>query len=361
MRAWSIITEGWRMARSHLVPTLLLIGVLAIMVATALSTVGTGIAGAERVREEMEEAGARVLVATDNTGEGGYVTSAVTNHVASMSTVDSVVAFGLAFDTTFGPHAGGDPLAAWEVSDVETIAEIVEGRSPRPGEAVVTDTTAERWAMSYPAGYLVDEGGREYPIVGIASLRRGFSYFDTGSLVAASTEDFRSLHVVVQSLGVAEETQREVVSAIGVPSINQLSVSTPTGLRMSAELVNSNLAAQNRAMTALIIGVGAFVIGSVGLADVLLSRRDLGRRRALGASRADLVAVTLTRILVPAFIGAAIGAIATLVFYRLRGTSIGLDVAAAFIILAVTISLIASVAPAVWAARRDPVVVLRTP
>lgn len=61
-------------------------------------------------------------------------------------------------------------------------------------------------------------------------------------------------------------------------------VESPTGLAELTQAVGGQLAGYGRSLLLLILGVGAFFVGTVVLSDILIRRRDLGRRRTLGAT-----------------------------------------------------------------------------
>ncbi|HSN44583.1 MAG TPA: ABC transporter permease, partial [Propionibacteriaceae bacterium] len=97
------------------------------------------------------------------------------------------------------------------------------------------------------------------------------------------------------------------------------------------------------------------------LADALIRRKDLGRRRTLGANRWDLTSLVALRATLVALIGALAGAILGLVWTSRTAIHVPPSFAAALVALAVIAAGIASIAPAIYAARRDPVTVMRTP
>ena len=72
--------------------------------------------------------------------------------------------------------------------------------------------------------------------------------------------------------------------------------------------ITGELAGLGRSLLLLILGAGAFFVAIVVLADVLIRRRDLGRRRTLGIGRADLVLLVAVRTAAPAVLGAVVGA-----------------------------------------------------
>ena len=94
----------------------------------------------------------------------------------------------------------------------------------------------------------------------------------------------------------------------------------------------------------------------------MMRRRDYGRRRALGASQRLIVGLVLLQSAVLAVIGSLLGALASFVTLQtMASPQPGLPYYAAVCTLAVAISVLASVLPAAWAARREPAHELRVP
>ena len=95
-------------------------------------------------------------------------------------------------------------------------------------------------------------------------------------------------------------------------------------------------------------------------ADVLIRRRDIGRRRTLGIARADLVALVTLRAVIPAIAGSTLGSVMAVLVCARIGHAPSLDFAAATATLAALTTAIASLTPAIYAAHVDPVRVMRT-
>ncbi len=91
-------------------------------------------------------------------------------------------------------------------------------------------------------------------------------------------------------------------------------------------------------------------------------RRDFGRRRALGASQADIVALVTIQSLLLGTLGAVVGTAGTAL---VTGVTMGVwpnwRFSVAVVVLAVDVSVLAALPPAFAAARRDPVRILRVP
>ncbi|QGQ20016.1 hypothetical protein GC089_13375 [Cellulomonas sp. JZ18] len=114
-------------------------------------------------------------------------------------------------------------------------------------------------------------------------------------------------------------------------------------------------------MLVLAIGAGAGLTAVVVLADVLIRRAALGRRRALGCSRSALTALVLLRSLYAVTADIVTGCAAASMAANAWGAPIPLAFTAATATLAVLATLAATMPPALAAALRDPLAVLRTP
>lgn len=128
----------------------------------------------------------------------------------------------------------------------------------------------------------------------------------------------------------------------------------------TARDLGADLESSGYQLLLLILGVGGFFVATVVLADVLIRQRDLGRRRTLGVSRADLVAMVGLRSVACAVPGALLGCLAAVLAMR-STEGVALDYAAATAVLAVLTAGIAALPAAAFASRRDPVAVMRTP
>jgi putative ABC transport system permease protein len=133
-------------------------------------------------------------------------------------------------------------------------------------------------------------------------------------------------------------------------------------------------AAADRAFTGLLLGLGAvaLVVGGVGVANtmvvsVLERRTEIGLRRALGATRADVRGQFLTEALVLSALGGlagvVLGAAVTVGCAWAQGWPVTVPPAAAAGGLAVTLvtGALAGLYPAVRAARLAPTEALAAP
>ncbi|MFF1530922.1 FtsX-like permease family protein [Cellulomonas sp. NPDC058312] len=97
-------------------------------------------------------------------------------------------------------------------------------------------------------------------------------------------------------------------------------------------------------------------------AGVAGRRRDLGRQRALGASRSAIVALVVLQSAVAGAAGAVAGTAAgTLLVLQTSGRVLPWGFAAGVVVLSGVVGVVGAVPSAVLAARRDPVRILRVP
>lgn len=361
MRPLSIISEAWRTARGQKVPSVLIAAVVAIMCFTALATVGRANANDAELAASLDSAGARLFSVKD-VDNMEVINAATLSAVQSLSTVEVAVALSPASDASNAVLAGGKKIPIWEISDPRLVLDLPADAQPSLGQAVVSRRAQAALSLATPFGAIEESSGVQIPIVGGGPIRPGFEDLADGALLPISNPaDYRELRVIITDLQAVPDTQREILKILDAPDPSKLSVRAASGLTIANEIFSAQLQRYNQSLLTMIMGVGALFIAIVVLADVLLHRRDLGRRRALGITRTDLTLVTVCRTMVPAAIGAVLGALAAWITFVTQGVTIGIPFALAIAILATFASALAALAPAVWASFRDPVAVLRTP
>lgn len=363
MRLSTLAEEATRTATAQRVSSAMVAVLCAAICAVTLLTVGRTASAEEAVLARLDDAGSRLLVITDD-GDAGLVTPAVVEVLAGLDTVERVVGVDNPFDVVNGVIGdGGDRVPAWRVAgDLAQTVTLVEGRWPEPGEALVSATGQEQLGLAEPFGVAADTSGTEYPVVGAFTARDPFESFEAGVVVAADPATVtHSVQVVVASVEAARTTEAVTLTLLSPPDLGQVSIQSPTALADLQRAVGGELGEYGRGILLLTLGGGAFLIAVVVLGEVLLRRRDLGRRRALGAPRWALVGLVVSRTTIAAVPGAVVGTVAGLVAVTRTGDQTPGDFTVAVAALTVLVAAVASVLPAVLAATRDPVSVLRTP
>ncbi len=361
MKPGALIAEAGRTAWAQQIPSAFTVIVVAVMCFTALATAGRATANDQELADSLEQAGSRLLTITDS-GQISVVTPALVGVANGIDGVETAVALAPATDVYPGSIKGGTLVPLWEVSDLSAISELDLGRRPWPGEATVDQRVQDALGLEYPAGFVTARNGMQTPIVSRSIVSPAFEDLAVGVLAQAVPDtSFTQLRVVIRDVSEAGQVQRAVLGLFGTVDPTDLSVDSPRALNTISELVKGQLGRYNQSLLSMILGVGALFIAIVVLADVLLHRKELGRRRALGATRSDLSVLTVVRTMIPGTVGALVGCGAAWALYAYGGTLISVSFTVAVGLLAVVASGLAAALPAAWASMRDPVSVLRTP
>jgi putative ABC transport system permease protein len=182
-----------------------------------------------------------------------------------------------------------------------------------------------------------------------------------GLLFGSRADGFTSLLVGLDSLSAAQAAATTVPAIVDKEGLQQLSV-TP-----SADALEAEGAFQNGLERGARVRLSALVLALAGLASVVqllavrLRLREFARRRALGASRVALWLIVELEVLVSSAVGAAVGAIVSRVWLQVVGLPWSTENVVALCALTASIATVVIAPVATWAARADPVTILRVP
>lgn len=364
MRAATLFREALASAWASKVPTLLILLVTAAMCFTASATSGRNAALQQQLVQRTQDAGARVITIED-LGDDGFLTHLAVETIQTLSTVESAAA--VTKPSTFTNATlgwGGPTVSGWGLmnNDASNVLRLTRGRWPDPGEALVSSRAAGILRLDTAAGAIMTRDQHTFAIVGTFDAVPPFEWLDDGLVFVPTSEgNGKEARVTVQELNELASTER-AIRKILVPT-------DPSKLRLetSREVADVTLGVGNDVRTAghettlIVLSVGALFVGAVTLADVLIRRRDLGRRRALGITRFDLMALICLRAMVSTVLGAALGVISVQAFGLITEAIAPLLHTVASATLVVISALLAIIPVGLVAARRDPVSVLRTP
>jgi len=199
-----------------------------------------------------------------------------------------------------------------------------------------------------------------------ANQRSTFVALHTAQTLLGLVGGVSSIDVTVRDVYAAEEVARDITAATGVEADSWIAT--------NAQFFSA-VQAQVTANTAIRFFVGlsvAFGIASVLFVSVVQKSKEIGILRATGISRAQIMRVFLLQGgllgLLGSIAGSAIGAAALLLWRDLARGADGLPIVpitleaplfAAALALALVAGLVAAAAPALRAARLDPVVAIR--
>lgn len=366
MRFLVLLREALSTTWANKVPTALVVFLVSIMCAATLATVGRTAAAEEQVAQRLDAAGSRLLVVTD-TRDGGLITPAVLDQTRELSVTERAVAVQIPVDVTNKViGAGGERVPAWTVQgDLSEVLTLTAGRWPGPGEALVSAQGQTTLGMDDPVGAVQLASSSQvgdHSVVGAFTAREPFDTYNSGLVIAAAPDVASdSLYVIVTDSGVAPAAQSAVLGLVAPPEFDSISIQSPVALAELQAEVAADLGTFGRSLLLGVLGAGALLVAIVVLADVLVRRTDLGRRRALGATRGTILALVITRTLLPALLGAGLGVAGGLWLADRVAATPPWQFTAGTATLAVLAAVISSILPALYAATRDPVRVLRTP
>jgi putative ABC transport system permease protein len=365
-----LLADGIKATRAQLVASVAAALVVALVCLIVLVTAGRSAATERQVLASIEDAGSRLITAIDTMGGAGIRPESV-SAVADLTGVAWAIGFGPASDavianagTVTGRAPAGVPVRTY-VGALPVDVTMVGGRLPgRPGEAVAGSGAAARLGLHDNAGP-VTTTNESVPVVGVADLTGALARFNDSVIVAALPDDapdLRFIYAVVDNVGSIDVVATQVQAALRADQPGQVTIETPSAIATLRDVVSGQLGSSSRQLMAGILGVGAIVVLITMLSLVSAKRRDFGRRRALGASRSAIVVLVLTQAGLAALAGAVVGMIAGVIAVRvLAGSLPSTSFMAGLAALTVLAALVGSVPPAVIAARRDPVRILRIP
>lgn len=366
VRFTSLLREALSTAWANKVPTALVALLVAVMCATTLATVGRTAAAEQQVADRLDAAGSRLLVVTD-TRNGELITPAVVQQSRGLSVTERAVGVQIPVDVVNKVvGAGGTRVPAWTVDgDLAEVLTLTLGRWPGPGEALVSADAQRALGLEDPVGAVelasTTQVG-EHSVVGAFTPREPFGQYAAGLVIAAEPgTPSDSLYVVVTDSSAASAAQSAVLGLVAPPEFDSISIQSPVALAELQAEVAADLGTFGRTLLLGVLGAGALLVAIVVLADVLVRRKDLGRRRALGATRGTIVAMVILRTLLPALLGAAIGTATGLWLADRLNAIPPWEFTTGTAALAVLAAILSAILPALYAATRDPVRVLRTP
>ena len=357
-----LLVEAIRSAVAQPVSSVVTLLIVAGVCAAILSTTGQTVQAERQVLSRIDEAGTRSIVIADTTGAAG-ISSASVDRISRVDGVEWVIGLGPATDVRAAGNPGGSPVAMRAVHGPLPHQIETQGLEPTAGLALVGPVAQSTLGLQVPIGGVVTDEG-DVAVVGRFRAEPPLEFLNRGVLTRPDEEnsEVRSLHILVESPSRVAQVADAARMLVGPDDPTALAIETSETLAQVRAAVQGELGRFGRNLVTLILAAGLVLTALNVYGAVSSRRRDFGRRRALGASRPTIVALVAFQTGFAAVLGALLGAIASgFAVVRLTGQPPDVRFTIAIVILAILVAVIAAIPPAVVAAFRDPVRVLRVP
>lgn len=359
------ISDALHRLRRPLVPSLVAVLILFAATTAIFATTGLAVASQQRTLERINSPEGRLITVTDAQGSAGLSADSVLA-VRSLTGVDWVLGVGAATDVTNPNISGGTKVQARRLfGQLPPPIAPDTGNSLQPGQALAGPGLPALLGMGDGVGP-VSSRTLDAVVVGGFIAGAPLGSLNENLLIAAppgqDPGQLVTLWVSVGDVAQLGALTEAVTNSLVVKNPGSVKVTTSTELALLGADVAAEMASSARlTITGLLFAV-SLLVGAVQFGRVSTMARDIGRSRALGATRSTIVVQILINAGICGLVGAGLGigaglAINLLVAGALPGASFTLGVAALMVLAA----LAGSVLPALRAARMDPVRILRVP
>lgn len=359
-RSVALISEAWRIAWSQPVPTLITGAIVAGTCAVILSTTGQTVQAEQQVLAQIDAAGTRSIVIQDTQGSAG-ITAAAVDRIARLSGVEWVIGLGPAFDVRAAAVPGGRRAAVRRLYG--TLPTVVDTSrwDQNPGTLVVGRDAQDHLGLQHPVGGVTADTGDTYAVVGWLRADEPLTFLNR-SLLAPSDPDpdaeVSTIHLAAVTPQAVAAVADAALAVLNPQDPSSVGIETSENLAQIRAAVQGQLGRYGRSVVTLVLAAGLTLTALTLYSSITARRRDFGRRRALGASRPHIVALVTLQVLTTAIPAAAVGTVATIIITR---QTAALAFTVAIPTLAILSATAAAIPPALVAAYRDPVRILRIP
>lgn len=328
------------------------------------STTGLSLASQQQALALLNSPEGRLVSIVDGTGQAGLNSSSVRTP-AALPGVEWAFGLGPALDMTNPLVPGLDPVPTRTIhGELPPAIDLRPDRDLEPGRAVMgTEVTTS--GLGNQVGAL-ERTGLESVVVGDFRATAPLEFLNTSVLRRANPDEdadtLRTLWVSVTDVGQLQPVSSAVRSLVTAEAPSALEIEVSDELAAIGDQIVEQLADDARTMLITLLILVAALLGAVQFGRVTAMVRDIGRRRALGATRSLIVVRILLLSAATAMMGTAAGMVAgNIVVHSVSGVIPPLRFSVGVGVLMVLASLFGALAPALRAAYADPVRVLRVP
>lgn len=353
--------EAARSALAQPVSTIVTALIVAGVCAVILSTTGQTVLIERQILAQIDAAGTRSIVISDSAGDAGMTREAV-ERINRISSVEWAIGLGPAMDITNAGIPGGTSSAIRTIYGGIPPAIEVTGRAPQKGEALVGPEAQRLLGLQAPSGGA--HGAVTVAVVGGFQAAEPLAFLNRSLITPPGPDEstVRSIHILVEDSSQVTDTTRAALLLLGADNPISIQVETSQALAQVRAAIAGELGTHSRRLVAIVLASGLILTALSVYGAVNSRRKDFGRRRVLGASRITVVILVALQALLAAVIGASVGTLATaIVLTQASGQPPDPAFSAAVTSLALIVTTVAALPPALVAAYRDPLKVLRVP
>jgi putative ABC transport system permease protein len=353
---WRLLPESARIASTTRVVSGLVFILAIVVPALVLATAGSSIESQAAIIGRIDEAGTTVMTLV-GTGPDAVIPGAAVERISAMSGVAWVVGLGPVSDVrTSG--VGGGPTPARSYRAVR--APVHFSASGGTG-AFVSEASAARLGIA--GAYSVLNPGA-IPVVGWFEADDPLGDLNSFVLTPSSDDSLALDRIIVAAddAGWVDAIAGNLASMAGLGTSTNVTVERSQSLLDARNAVADEVAQRDRQLVLAILAAATALACIVVFTGTIASRRDFGRRRALGASQRQLTILVMLTTLWPSLIGAILGtAVGSVYLGSMLGHMPDLRFPVSVGVLTVIALVCSSALPAAVAATRDPLRVLRVP
>ncbi len=364
-RALAVLREAVASARSQPVASLLTVLMIAGMVLAVMLTTGRTVGAEQQVLGSLDDLGTRSIVIRAEDGAG--VTSSVLDRLAPIEGIEWAAAFTSAVDATNTLVPDGSKVATRYAYGTQFETLNIPRVSPDPGNLAYGSPAAlEKLGLPDIAGGITLTTGAQYGVGGELVTPDFLTGLEPLVLIPrphrSGNEPVNVVILIAQSPQLVAPVSTAALSVLGTVDPTQVNVTTSETLAQLRTVIQGQLGVFSRGLVVALLAVTGTLVAVILYGLVMMRRKDFGRRRALGASRALIIGLLLTQTGFLSLIGIGLGlATATPLLTLTADPLPPLPFALALSTLALTTALIAALLPATVASLREPIRELRVP
>lgn len=361
----ALIRESVASARSQRAASFLTILMISGMVITVMLTTGRTVAAEQQVIGTLDSVGTRAIEIRAENDAG--LQSDVLDRIRHVEGIEWAAAFSSAVDATNtaisdGPrvpvrYAYGDHFSRLGIPDIQAL----------PGQtAYASQPALDQLGLIDIGGAITLTTGASVAVGGRIDVPDYLAHFEPVVLIpegrTTDPQTVSVLLVIASSPEVVTPVADAVLSVLAVDDPNKVAVQTSESLAQLRGMIKSQLGSSSRALVLGLLSITALLVAGILYGLVMMRRKDFGRRRALGATRGYIVTLLMAQTALLALVGAGVGFAISLLLALVFGDPLPHPAfVGALAVLAVVSALIAALAPAIVASRREPIRELRVP